>query len=64
MDNYYEIKLKFARDHNISFTETENLPYFEFQIMLEKINNEIEEKNKKLQKENEGLVPIFNLGKK
>lgn len=39
------------------------MPYFEFQIILDKINEEIEEKNKKIREENEGMVSIFNLGK-
>jgi hypothetical protein len=39
------------------------MPYFEFQIILDKINEEIEEKNKKTREENEGMVSIFNLGK-
>lgn len=63
LDNYFEIKRKLAKDHNISFSELEKLPYFEFQIILEKINREIEERNKKIIKEKDGLVPIFNLTK-
>jgi hypothetical protein len=61
LDNYFEIKLKFAKDYNISFSELEKLPYFEYQILLEKLNNEIEEKNKRITKEKEGMVPLFNL---
>jgi hypothetical protein len=60
LDNYFEIKLKFAKDHNISFSELEKLPYFEFQILLNKLNKEIDEKNKKITQEKDGLVPIFN----
>jgi len=40
----------------------EKLPYFEYQILLEKLNKEIEEKNKKIVKEKDGMVPLFNLG--
>jgi hypothetical protein len=64
LDNYFEIKRKLAKDHNISFSELEKLPYFEYQIILEKINTEIEEKNKKVMKEKDGMVPIFNLKQK
>lgn len=64
LDNYFEIKRKLAKDHNISFSELEKLPYFEYQIILEKINTEIEEKNKKIMKEKDGMVPIFNLKQK
>jgi len=63
LDNYFDIKIRFAKDHNISFTELEKLPYFEFQIILEKINKEIEERNKKITQENEGMVPLFNFDK-
>ena len=63
LDNYFEIKLKFAKDYNISFSELEKLPFFEYQILLEKLNKEIEEKNKKIVREKEGMVPLFNLGK-
>jgi hypothetical protein len=62
LDNYFEIKLKFAKDYNISFSELEKLPYFEYQILLEKLNKEIEEKNKKIVKEKDGMVHLFNLG--
>jgi hypothetical protein len=60
LDNYFEIKLKLAKDYNISFSELEKLPYFEFQILLGKLNKEIEEKNRKITQEQEGLVPVFN----
>ena len=60
LDNYFEIKLKLAKDHNISFSELEKLPYFEFQILLNKLNKEIDENNKRITQEKDGLVPIFN----
>jgi hypothetical protein len=63
LDSYFEIKLKFAKDYNIPFSELERLPYFEYQILLEKLNNEIEEKNKKIIQEKDGMVSLFNLGK-
>lgn len=39
------------------------MPYFEFQIILDKINEDIEERNKKILQDKDGVVPIFNLGK-
>lgn len=60
LDNYFDIKLKLAKDYNISFRELESLPYFEFQILLNKLNKEIEENNKRITQEKEGLVPVFN----
>jgi len=39
------------------------MPYFEFQIILDKINEAIEEKNQKIVQEKDGMVPLFNLGK-
>jgi hypothetical protein len=39
------------------------MPYFEFQIILDKINEDIEERNQKILQEKDGVVPIFNLGK-
>jgi hypothetical protein len=63
LDNYFDIKYKFSRDFNISFSELEKMPYFEFQIILDKINEDIEERNQKILQEKDGVVPIFNLGK-
>ena len=63
LDNYFDIKYKFSRDFNISFSELEKMPYFEFQIILDKINEDIEERNKKILQDKDGVVPIFNLGK-
>jgi hypothetical protein len=60
LDNYFDIKYKLAQDHNISFSELEKLPYFEFQIILDKINKDIENKNNKILEDKEGVVPIFN----
>jgi hypothetical protein len=39
------------------------MPYFEFQIILDKINEDIEENNQKILQEKDGVVSIFNLGK-
>ena len=63
LDNYFDIKYKFSRDFNISFSELERMPYFEFQIILDKINEDIEENNQKILQEKDGVVSIFNLGK-
>ena len=64
LENFFDKKLKFAKIHNIAFSEIENLPYWEFQILLDKINEVIEKDNERILKEEEGLVPIINLGKK
>lgn len=37
--------------------------YYEYEMTLDSVNQEIEEKNMKQMKDNENLVPILNISK-
>ena len=61
LENFFEIRKVFAKDHNITFSELDKLPYYEFQILLDSINKDIEEENTRKLEKSTGMVEVFNL---
>jgi len=61
LTNFFEIRRIIAKDHNISFSELDMMPYYEFQMLLDDINKDVEKENERIIKETTGMVPMFNL---
>lgn len=45
--NYFDIKFRLWEEFKVSIDNLEKLPYYEYQLFIEKLNNKIEEENKK-----------------
>jgi hypothetical protein len=48
-------------EHDFDISHLESLPFYEYQVFIEKLNSKIEEENKK--NSSEGMVEAFSLGK-
>lgn len=45
--NYFDIKFRLWEEFKVSIDNLEKIPYYEYQIFIDKLNNKIEEENKK-----------------
>ena len=62
MENFSNVRRKLAQHpHNIAFSELDKLPFYEYEDIVEKINEEIDKENQKRTEEATGLVSVFNL---
>jgi len=62
LENYFEIKFRLWSEHNLDPNWVESIPYYEFQIWLDKLNKLIEKKNAEAQTES-GMKQVFSLSK-
>jgi hypothetical protein len=63
LENFSNIRRRLSKEEVISYETLDNMFYYEYELTLDSVNNEIEEKNVKQMKDKENLVPILNLGK-
>jgi len=62
LENFSNIRRQLAKHpHNISFSELDKLSFYEYEDIVEKINDEIDKENQKRTEEATGLVSVFNL---
>jgi len=62
LENFSEIRRKLAgHPHNISFSELHKLPFYEYEDIVDKINDEIDKENQRRVEESTGMVSVFNL---
>jgi G:T-mismatch repair DNA endonuclease (very short patch repair protein) len=59
---FFEIKFRLWYEHKLDPEWLESIPYYEFQIWLEKLNKAIEAKNAELQSE-DGKKQVFSFTK-
>ena len=45
--NYFDIKFRLWEEFKVSIDSLENLPFYEYQIFIDKLNKKIEDENKK-----------------
>lgn len=45
--NYFDIKFRLWEEFKVSIDSLEKLPYYEYQLFIDKLNTKIEEENKK-----------------
>lgn len=61
LTNYFEIKFRLWEEFKLSPDIMENLPFYEYQMYIDKINKKIEEENKK--NEHGDLVEAFSFSR-
>jgi len=45
--NYFDIKFRLWEEFKLSIDNIEKLPYYEYQLFIDKLNSKIEDENKK-----------------
>jgi hypothetical protein len=60
--NYFDIKFRLWREHGIDPVFLENLPFYEYQLWIEKINQSIEIESQE-DMESKGFKQVFSLKK-
>jgi len=58
LSNYFEIKFRLWEEFKLSIDNLENLPFYEYQIFIDKLNKKIEENNKKIEQGN--MIEAFS----
>ena len=48
LTNYFDIKFRLWEEHNLNIETLERLPFYEYQIFIDKLNEKIEAQNKKI----------------
>jgi hypothetical protein len=59
--NYFDIKFRLWEEFKLSIDTLENLPFYEYQLFIDKLNEKIERENKKV--EQGDLVEAFTFSK-
>jgi hypothetical protein len=62
LDNYFDIKFRLWKEHNLDPAWLESIPFYEYQLWVSKLNKYIDERNRK-KSEGDGLKEAFNFSK-
>ena len=59
LENYFELKFRLWKEHGVDPEWIESIPFYEYQIWIEKLNIFIEKENKRSLQES-GKTELFN----
>jgi hypothetical protein len=62
LENYFDIKFRLWYEHEADPEWIEKIPFYEYQIWIEKLNVSIEKENKRMMEES-GKQEVFNFKK-
>jgi hypothetical protein len=62
LENYFDIKFRLWKEHELDPEWIESIPYYEYQIWIQKLNKVIEQENADSQAKG-GLKQVFNFTK-
>ena len=62
LENFFDLKFRLWREHDLDPAWIESLPFFEYQMWIEKLNLAIEKENKKTMEES-GQTEVFSFSK-
>jgi len=62
LDNFFEIKFRLWKEHGLSPDWIESIPFYEYQIWIDKLNELIEKQNNEAL-ETDGKKQVFNFTK-
>ena len=63
LENFFDIKFRLWYEHKIDPDWLESIPFYEYQIWIDKLNDTIEKKNTEAQAES-GVTQLFNFSAK
>jgi hypothetical protein len=59
LGNYFDIKFRLFDEHGVNMDWLESIPFYEYQIFLDKLNDSIEKENAEIQA-GEGVKQLFS----
>ena len=62
LENYFEIKFRLHNEHSVDMIWLESIPFYEYQIFLDKLNSAIELENAEIQA-GDGVKQLFSFTK-
>ena len=62
LENYFDLKFRLWNEHKVDPAWLESIPFYEYQIWLEKLNEAVERENKKKLDES-GKTEVFSFSK-
>jgi hypothetical protein len=62
LDNFFEIKFRLWKEHGLNPEWVESIPFYEYQIWIDKLNDLIEKQNAEAL-ETDGKKQVFNFTK-
>jgi len=62
LENYFDLKFRLWNEHKLDPEWIEKIPYYEYQIWLERLNKAVEKQNKENQEES-GQSEVFSFSK-
>jgi hypothetical protein len=62
LENFFDLKFRLWKEHGLDPKWVESIPFYEYQIWVDKINVYVEKENKRIQEES-GQTEVFNFKK-
>jgi len=62
LENFFDLKFRMWKEHGLDPNWVESIPFYEYQIWIEKLNQAVEKDNKEALEES-GKVELFNFSK-
>jgi hypothetical protein len=62
LENFFDVKFRLWKEHNLSLDWIEEIPFYEYQIWVDKLNELIEKQNQD-SLEKDGKKQVFSFSK-
>jgi hypothetical protein len=62
LENFFDVKFRLWNEHGLDPEWVENIPFYEYQIWIDKLNKVIEQENAETQAKS-GLKQLFSFSK-
>ncbi len=62
MENFFDLKFRMWKEHGLDPNWIESIPYYEYQIWIDKLNQAVEKENRENLEES-GKKELFNFSK-
>ena len=62
MENFFDLKFRMWKEHGLDPNWIESIPYYEYQMWIDKLNQSVEKENREALEES-GKKELFNFSK-